>query len=249
MGRRDDRVLNPATTNNMALVVRNLQCRYGVRTILDGLDLDLANGKALALLGPNGAGKTTLLRVLAGLLRPREGSVQVLGTQLPGDTKSRSRIGLVMHEGGFYADLSAIENLVFFAKLAGLPAIDRRDRAAASLNDVGLSASADARAGDFSRGMKQRLAIARALLVRPDLLLLDEPFTGLDRQGARSISKLLAAQKSAGTTLVMVLHEVERATALADEAAILVNGRIGWNDVVGDADGLAQAYDETVGYH
>jgi heme exporter protein A len=224
-----------------------LVCRYGVRPVLRGIDLELARGESLAVLGANGAGKTTLLRVLAGLLRPRSGEVRILGEPLPGTPSLRSRVGLVMHEGGFYADLSARENLMFFAAIAGLPRGAREARVVLALEEVDLGAAADRRAGEFSRGMKQRLAIARALLGDPELLLLDEPFSGLDRQGARGISELLAARRAAGTSLVMVLHELEHAAALAGHALVLADGRVGWAGATTDAAELARTYDRVVG--
>lgn len=230
-----------------AIEITDLDCRYGVRRVLDRLDLSLESGASLALLGPNGTGKTTLLRVIAGLLSPRSGKVEVLGERLPGAGACRARIGLVMHEGGFYADLTARENLEFFASLSSLAKATRSSRIQQRLESVGLGDAMDRRAGDFSRGMKQRLAIARALLAEPDLLLLDEPFTGLDRGGRRQIVNLLQNERKRGTSLFMVVHDVEQAIELADESALLVGGHIAWRSRTDCAEEIARAYDHHTG--
>lgn len=225
-----------------AVLLSGLCRRYGPRPILDGLDLQLAPGRCLALLGQNGAGKTTLLRTLAGLLRPDGGTAQIFGCDLPGDSSLRRRIGMVGHEGALYGDLSARENLLFFTKLYGHNDPDAVDH---WLSAVGLTDAAERRTGDFSRGMMQRLALARALLHRPDLLLLDEPFTGLDRQGTRLAADLLKQQREAGTTIVWTTHDVAMAAELADDTVVLARGRIAWHGQHADTATIAQAYDSS----
>ena len=198
--------------------------RYGATRALAGVDLRLEPGESLLVVGPNGAGKTTLLRVLAGLLRPSAGTLEVLGRAVRADDpESRRPIGYVSHRSLLYDDLTLLENLAFAARLYGL---DRpADRARAALAGMGL----EARAGDsprrLSRGMLQRAALARAFLTDPGLLLLDEPFTGLDAAAADGLRAALAARRAAGAALVLVTHQPAEAWDLATEVAALVGGR------------------------
>jgi len=210
--------------------VCGLHKRFGPVRALDGVDLELARGHVLALLGPNGAGKSTLLRILAGLVRPSAGEIRfALEGREPDrrDAKAdagRGRVGFVGHATLLYPELTARENLVFAGRLHDVANPEARAREL--LAQVALSDVADRRAGDFSRGMAQRLSIARALVHDPVLLLLDEPFTGLDPAAADRLVHRLHGLRDEGHSLLLVTHEATWAAAVADEACVLVRGRI-----------------------
>jgi len=197
---------------------------YGERRALDGVDLRLDEGERLAVLGPNGAGKTTLLRMLATLLRPERGELTIAGERLPrGARRARGLIGYVAHDPLVYLDLTALQNLELYADLYGIAR--PRERILAMLEEVGLLARSYDSVRTFSRGMAQRLGLARALLHGPSLLLLDEPYAGLDALGAALLDRVLA-DRERGRSAVMVTHEVERAVALADRVVVVRAGRI-----------------------
>jgi heme exporter protein A len=207
------------------VVGRGLTRRFGAATALDGVDLTIRRGESLAVFGVNGAGKTTLLRLLSGGLKPTQGSLQIDGLNpRRAPAHARGRIGWLSHHTLLYDDLSAAENLVFFARLHGLP--QPLDRARVLLDEVGLADRADEPVRGFSRGMQQRVAVARALLHAPALLLLDEPSSGLD---ARSATRLRAALHDAalrGTTWVIATHDVEEGLALCPRWIALDRGRM-----------------------
>ena len=172
--------------------VRGLVKSFGGKVALDGVDLDVAEGEFLTLVGPNGAGKTTLIRVLATLTRPTEGSVRIAGYDLVGQgTEIRRRIGLASHQTLLYDDLSAEENLRFYGRMYEVP--DLEERITALLQRVGLEHRRHDLVHTFSRGMQQRLSIARALLHDPAILLLDEPYTGLDQHAAEVLKEVLVS--------------------------------------------------------
>jgi heme exporter protein A len=197
-----------------------LEKHFGPLVALRPLDLAIPRGTTLALLGPNGAGKSTLLRLLAGLARPSGGRLAVGGASV-GRTERRRRVGLLGHATFLYPALTARENLLLAARLWGLP--DGAARAARWLAELDLEAVADRRVGSFSRGTAQRLAIARALLHDPPVVLLDEPFTGLDPRAAARLADGLGRLRGARTS-VLVTHELGRAAELADAALVLVAG-------------------------
>jgi len=181
-------------------------------------------GEMLAVAGPNGAGKTTLLRLLAGLMRPSAGEVRIRGQRPTRDDPGpRRAIGLLSHHTFLYDDLTPAENLHFTARLYGLT--DPAGATRAALEEVGLTARADTPVRHLSRGLLQRAAIARALLHQPDILLLDEPFTGLDAPSADRFRALLAAQLARGRALVLVSHHLAEAWDLATHVAVLSGGR------------------------
>jgi heme exporter protein A len=203
-----------------AIALDGLERRYGERPVLAGVSLRLGEGQTLTVFGRNGAGKTTLLRILATLLRPHAGGVEVLGASLPGDAwKLRGRVGLVGHEPLLYPQLSGRENLQLHARLHGLPP----SRIEELLDAVGLRERGDDPVDELSRGMVQRLAAARAVLHDPPLLLLDEPRAGLDPAAAERLEPLIG--RSSGRTRVLVTHDVERGLAEADLAIGLRDGR------------------------
>ncbi len=215
---------NPNTAPAPALVVRGLTRSFGRVRALRGVDFTLASGEALAVFGPNGAGKTTLLRILAGLLGAEKGEVIVAGEMLArGDVRHRRRIGMISHHSLLYDGLSARENLEFYARLYGLA--DRRGTAQRALVSVGLEERAGSPVVTYSRGMVQRLAIARALLHDPEIVLLDEPFTGLDQQAAATLRSLLGRLREERRTLVLVTHNLDEGLELATHVAIQVAGR------------------------
>jgi heme exporter protein A len=197
--------------------------RFGPLTALHPLDLELAAGETLALLGPNGAGKSTLLRLLSGLARPSAGSVAVGAAGDAARPARRGAVGLVAHATFLYAQLTVRENLALTARLYGIA--QPGERAAALVATHELGPVADRPAGELSRGWAQRAAIARALVHEPALLLLDEPFTGLDPRAAEKLAERLAAQRSAARAAVLVTHELARAAQLATRALVLVRGR------------------------
>ena len=227
-----------------ALAARGLARSYGHVPALRGVSFALAAGSVLSVFGPNGAGKTTLLRLLAGLLRPDAGEVLVGGRRFDrGDAAIRRRIGLISHLSLCYEGLTAQENLEFYARLYRLR--DPRATARQALESVGLADRAASLAGAMSRGMLQRLAIARALLHQPDIVLLDEPFTGLDQQAAAALrgqlGRLVAEEKR---TLVMVTHNLDEGLELATDVAILVAGRFAACQPRGDAADWRERYAE-----
>jgi heme ABC exporter ATP-binding subunit CcmA len=186
---------------------------FGDYPALRGASLEVAKGACVALIGRNGAGKTTLLRILASLSKPSKGKIDIAG-----------RIGYLGHGIGVYDDLSAIENLTLFGRLAGVS--NPAATAGAALEQVGLSRVKEGLAREFSRGMRQRLAIARAFLHTPELLLLDEPFTSLDDRAVAVLQKLLSDARSRGSTIIMSTHQIREAMELASDVALLERGRM-----------------------
>ena len=199
-----------------AIELRGLRRDYGETPVLGGIDLTLGVGESLVVLGPNGAGKTTLLRILATLLRPGGGGVQVLGARLPSEAwKARGRIGFLGHEPLLYRDLSGRENLRFHAKLHGLRGADAEAKIDALLAAIGMERRADQHVAELSAGMRQRLAVCRCVLHEPELLLLDEPDSNLDAEG-RELARALIGP-SGGRTRVLVTHDPERVLPDADQ--------------------------------
>ncbi len=206
-----------------ALSVAGLRRDYGERTALDGVGFELGAGETLLVLGPNGAGKTTLLRILATLLRPSAGEVRALGCALPGEAwRLRGRIGLLGHEPLLYRDLSGRENLRFHARLHGLRGEAAAARIEQLLAAVGMERRASGRVAELSAGMRQRLAICRCVLHRPELLLLDEPDSNLDAEG-RELARALIGPAT-GRTRVIVSHDPERFEPEADRVLRLAAG-------------------------
>ncbi|MBI3362788.1 MAG: heme ABC exporter ATP-binding protein CcmA [Chloroflexi bacterium] len=201
---------------------------FGLLRVLRGVELDIAEGEFVALLGPNGAGKTTLLRILATLSRPTLGRVRLAGHDLPARADAiRRRLGVVSHHPLLYGDLTAEENLRFYARMYGLTNAERR--IAAVLEQVGLAKRRRDLVRTFSRGMQQRLAIARAILHEPEVMLFDEPHTGLDQDAAAMLDGVLRDVAATGRTVLMTTHDLRRALALAGRIAILSRGVIAFD--------------------
>jgi heme exporter protein A len=203
--------------------VSGLEKRFGQRLAVAGVDFTLGAAECLALFGPNGAGKTTLLRMIAGLLRPTAGRVRVRGADPRRDPIGRSSVGLISHQSMLYAPLTALENVEFSARLYGLP--DPRGAAMAALESIRVADRANAPVRTLSRGLQQRVSIARATVHGPAVVLLDEPYAGLDESGAAALTSLLESLRARGATLILVTHNVGEGLALATHAAIMTGGR------------------------
>ncbi len=198
--------------------------RYPANLVLRPLSFRVDAGERVALLGPNGAGKSTLLRMLATLLSPTAGSLRLFGLDPVRDGQAiREKVGFLGHHSMLYGELTAAENLHYYASLYGCA--DAAERVATALQSVGLSQRANDQVRTFSRGMQQRLSLARALLHRPELLLLDEPEAGLDAQAQEFWPALLVEGAQAPATVVFTSHQIERALGLARRAIVLVRGR------------------------
>jgi heme ABC exporter ATP-binding subunit CcmA len=199
---------------------------YGDFPALRDIRLEGEPGSCLALIGRNGAGKTTLLRILAGFNRPGKGAVRILGKE-PRETETRRNIGFIGHGIAVYDELSALENLTLYAKLYGL---DEPHRVAMHwLGQTGLERVRDGLVREFSRGMRQRLAVARAFLHNPSVLLLDEPFTALDDRAIAVLQRLLREGLAAGKTIVMSTHQLREALELASHVALLNRGQVAFH--------------------
>ncbi len=207
------------------ITVRQLVKRFGMKTVLRGLDFDVQPGEFVAILGPNGAGKTTFLRILASLARPSLGEVHVAGYRLPNQAAEvRARLGVVSHLPLLYGDLTAEENLRFYARMYNISNIEHRISDVLQL--VGLEPRRRDLVRTFSRGMQQRLAIGRAVLHDPEVMLFDEPYTGLDQDAAAMLDGVLRSVAVQGRTVVMTSHDLARAEDLATRFDILSRGAI-----------------------
>jgi heme exporter protein A len=230
-----------------AIEIRHLTKSFGSHVALQGVDLTLSEGEFLTLVGPNGAGKTTLIRILAALSRPSAGEVWVDGYNLAvGAAEVRQRVGFISHQPLLYGDLTAEENLRFYGRLYGLP--DLPARIDEVLAQVGLLARRRDPVRAFSRGMQQRLSIARAILHRPAVMLLDEPYTGLDQQATAMLDEVMRAVGTATRTVLMTTHDLDRGLAMSDRVAILSSGRLVFQAPRSDLDeaSFRQAYRENV---
>jgi heme ABC exporter ATP-binding subunit CcmA len=227
--------------------VQGLVKAYDLLPILRKLDLTVERGEFVALLGANGAGKSTLLRLLAGLSKPTAGVIRVGGWELPAEAHAvRAQIGVVSHKPLLYESLSARENLRFFGQLYNLKPAALDARITDLLGQVGLGKRADDLVRTYSRGMLQRLSIARALIHDPAILLLDEPYTGLDVDAAGVLDELLHHAHREGRTIVMTTHDLARVPGLAGRIVILIRGGIGFDTPATsiDAARLSQVYTE-----
>ncbi len=239
---------DPGAAVSGELSVVDLVRTFGPHRAVDGVSLTLPQGRFLSLFGPNGAGKSTLLRLLSGALRPTSGELFLGGAPLrtrePGWQR---RIGVLSHQTYLYGALTARENLRFFGDLYALDALD--DRIHAGLASVGLAARGDDPVRGYSRGMRQRLALARTLLHEPEIVLLDEPFTGLDAHASGVLRGVLDRLRDGHRTVVMVTHNLSEGLDLAQEIAIQVRGRLRlWVEAaeLRDSGELTALYRETV---
>ena len=209
------------------LDARGLVREFAGIAAVDGVDVSLPSGGFLVVFGPNGAGKTSLLRMLGGGLRPTRGEVWLGGERIEaGSPRGRERIGVLSHQTFLYGHLTARENLRFYGRLFGLSDLGRRLEH--RLGEVGLLDRADDLVSTFSRGMRQRLGLARTLLHEPDLVLLDEPYTGLDPHAAAILRTVLETLRDGLRTVILVTHNLTQGLELADRVAIQVRGRFAW---------------------
>jgi heme exporter protein A len=217
---------------------------YGRRRAVSKISFSVGRGEILGLLGPNGAGKSTLITMLATLVRPTSGTIRYGGrTADEAGADIRSRIGLLAHELHLYSELSAHQNLEFFARLHGL---DPEGIVPAALEQAGLSDRGKDVVASFSRGMRQRLGLERALVNHPSLLLLDEPFTGLDDRAVTSVSSRLRRIASEGAIVVLATHDLDVADGLVTRSVVIKDGRLVSDEPV--SGGLRGRYRELVGH-
>ena len=237
-----------STEEQFAVQIRGVTKSFGRTPVLRSIDLDVPQGTVLSLLGPNGSGKTTLIRVLSTLTKPDAGEVRIGGAG-NGRQSARLRrlIGVVGHDPLLYDDLTARENLRFVCRMFDLDRIDERVH---SVSDrMGMAPGLDRKIGAMSHGMKKRFSIARALLHDPQVLLLDEPETGLDQEALSLLDSVIASRSESGRTVIMTTHNLERAVALGDRMAILASGRVAYDETIDDTDPEAsrRAYIQHVG--
>ena len=207
------------------ITVKKLVKRFGLKTVLKGMDFTVEQGEFVALIGPNGAGKSTFLRILSSLTRPSMGMVSVAGYELPKQAAEvRQRLGVVSHLPLLYVDLTAAENLKFYGKMYNIPNIDERINEV--LEMVGLTKRRDDLVRTYSRGMQQRLAIGRAVIHDPDVILFDEPYTGLDQDASAMLDGVLRTVAAKGRTVVMTSHDLARTEDLATRFDVLTRGKI-----------------------
>jgi ABC-2 type transport system ATP-binding protein len=216
-----------APASRAVLTCDGLRRAFGAITAVDGIGFAIDQGETYGLLGPNGAGKTTTISMIAGLLRPDAGEIDVAGERMtPTSTHAKAHVGLVPQDLAIYPDLTARENLVFFARLYGLDAARRRHRCDEVLQVIGLAERADDRADTFSGGMKRRLNIGIGLLHEPRLLILDEPTVGVDPQSRNAILESVEHLATEGMAVLYTTHYMEEAERLCDRIAIVDEGRI-----------------------
>jgi len=232
--------------NRPIIEIENLSKAFGFLPVLKQVSLTVERGEFIALLGPNGSGKSTLLRMIAGLTKPTAGTIRVGGWEIPDEAQAvRSQIGMVSHQALLYGNLTARENLLFFARLYGMKDSSRIDYL---LEQVGLAKRAHSLVRTFSRGMSQRLSIARALLQEPHVLLFDEPYTGLDQDAGLVLDGLLLKARSDGHTILMSTHQLDRAARITDRIIIISKGKIAHDGASGmSATEISSLYTEITG--
>lgn len=217
------------TNENAAIEVKGITRRFGRKLVLRGIDLAVKEGEYFTIFGPNGAGKTTFIKVLAALLRPSAGSVQIAGLNLKENpVEIRRRIGVVGHQTLLYDELTTHENLKFYGMMYGVPNLEERIHDL--ITKVGLTSRLHDRVRTLSRGMQQRLSIARALIHNPSIVLLDEPETGLDQYASQILLEVLNDPNSRKRTALMTTHNMERGLEISDQVAILVEGQIAYRE-------------------
>ncbi|WP_367343569.1 ABC transporter ATP-binding protein [Methanomethylovorans sp.] len=225
--------------------VRGVTKRFAGHAALDNIDLNIEKGEFVLLLGPNGAGKTTLLKILETLMRPSSGSVEIGGLELSkAAVKIRKTIGVISHESYLYNDLTVEENLRFFGKMHGLSGNELTTRVEMLLEQMHLEHRYMDRVSTLSRGMQQRLSIARSLIHGPEIILMDEPYTGLDLQSACDLEKMLLENRGKATVL-MATHEIYRTFNMCDRIIILCSGKIIFDILqqdIGSVDKLKDLY-------
>jgi heme exporter protein A len=213
-----------AVRQTVAIEARKLAASFGAHTVLDEVDLEIAAGQTVAVVGANGAGKTTLLRCLAGVLRPTSGVVLWFGEPSRNNPSARRLLGVVAHQRLVYPELTPIENLMFAARMYGVR--EPAQRVTKLLDDAGLSAWADQSTARLSHGMRQRLAVSRALVHDPAILLFDEPFSGFDVDAKDWLTELLIELRNRGATICFTTHDGQTAWQLADRLLLVEEGKV-----------------------
>lgn len=229
-----------------AVNIRGLTKSFGNHLALRGIDLEIRHGQSVVIFGPNGAGKTTLIKILATIMRPSSGTVLVDGLNLKNDAEEiRNRIGLVAHQTFLYTNLTAYENLEFYSRLYDVPGRKERIDEVAAI--VGMTSRLHDRVGTLSRGTQQRLAIARVLLHKPAIMLLDEPETGLDQQAMSMLWKTLETEGEEKRTVILTTHNLERGLEVGERLLILARGKIAYEGSrqALDLAGLKEAYEHS----
>ncbi|HXF87693.1 MAG TPA: ABC transporter ATP-binding protein [Xanthobacteraceae bacterium] len=213
--------------SDTVIEVSGLTKRYGKTTAVDGISFTISRGEIFGLLGPNGAGKTTTILMLLGLSDVTSGTVRVLGHD-PGrePLQVKSRVGYLPDSVGFYDNLTAVENLVYTARLIGVPAAERQERIEAALERVGLTSVAHDRVGTYSRGMRQRLGLAEILMKKAAIAILDEPTSGLDPQATAELLEIIRSLRRDGVAVLLSSHLLERVQSVCDRVALFDKGRI-----------------------
>ncbi|MBE0524722.1 MAG: ABC transporter ATP-binding protein [Methanosarcinales archaeon] len=230
--------------------IKHLSKTFGNNVVLHDIDLDIETGEFLTIFGPNGAGKTTMVKIMSTLISPTAGTVLIEDHNVKeSPLEVRQLIGIISHETYLYQDLTARENLTFFGRMYGMPKDTLDSRIHELTDQVGLKYRLDDRVGTFSRGMKQRLSIARAILHDPKILFLDEPYTGLDQHAAATFDRILSELDVSDKTQVMVSHDIERGINLADRIIILFEGKIVYQAArseIKDIEQFRETYDHYV---
>lgn len=219
-------------TPSVALRCQALVKRFADKTAVDHLDLTVPTGAIFGLLGPNGSGKTSIIRTALGIYVPDDGSVELLGSRDP--MAVRHRVGYLPEERGLYAKMKVVEQLAFLASIRGLDRKDATRRAGAWLERVGLAANAQSLTGELSKGMQQKVQFASAVIHDPDLVVLDEPFTGLDPVNSRLLKELILEQRDRGATVVLSTHRMEQVEALCESICLIHHGRPVLSGVLAD---------------
>lgn len=217
------------------LTANDISKKIGSKTILRGINLHIAKGEFITVFGPNGAGKSTLLKILSMLMKPSTGTLIVDGIKVKDEaSKVREKIGVISHHSFLYDNLTAYENLEFYEKMYGMK--NRRERIHDILREVGLEVAMNDPVRNFSRGMQQRLAIARATIHDPEILFLDEPYTGLDQQAINILNSVLAKMNIKDRTVFMITHNFEQGLDLSDRVLVITKGQVAYE---GEATGLS----------
>jgi len=203
--------------------VEHLTKRYGTVTAVDDVTFRVNKGEILGFLGPNGAGKTTTMRLILDIIRPDEGAIRVFGGQ-PG-VEHQSRVGYLPEDRGLYRDVPVVETLAYFGALRGLPLAEARQRATKLLTEVGLGDALEKKGAELSRGMHQKAQLVATIINEPDLLIVDEPFSGLDPVNAQMLKELLLAQRDRGAAVIMSTHDMEDAQTLCDRIVLIDQGK------------------------
>lgn len=215
------------TDESPAIAVRDLRKTYGQKPAVDGLTLTVPRGCFFGFLGPNGAGKTTTIRMLMGLAPPTSGTIEILGLPMPErDVEIKSRIGLVPDESLLFDHLTGVEFVEFVGRMYRLPAATARERARELITLFELDSTSRKLIGEYSKGMRKRVAMAASLIHRPQLFLMDEPFEGVDAVGARLMKEILLDQVRQGATIFLTSHVLEVVERLCDRVAIIHEGRL-----------------------